>query len=108
MGVEEWPLGIERAKAERVAVGAGIAACAATVAEGLVGRERAPALCGGPACCISRFGRVASCAEAGIRIVFDGMLKLGDELTTCPEVNSGEISKPSLIFVNIVLRNIPI
>jgi hypothetical protein len=39
-----------------------------------------------------------------IGVEFDGTLELGAELTACPEIASGEKSKPSLI-VNTVIRN---
>ena len=46
MSVADWPLEIERPKAERVAVGAGAAAaCATTITEGFVDCETAPAPC---------------------------------------------------------------
>ena len=46
MSVADWPLGIERPKAERVAVGAGaVAACATAIGEGFVDCETAPAPC---------------------------------------------------------------
>jgi Transposase domain (DUF772) len=81
MSVADWPLGIERAKAERTAVGAGgVAACATAIASAVAGGERVV-----------------------IGVAFDGDLELGDELTACPKTTSGKKSKPSLI-VNTVKR----
>ena len=72
MSVADWPLGTERAKAERVAVGAGaVAACATESAD--AGGERAV-----------------------IGVAFVGELELGDEFTACPKTISRKKSKPSL------------
>ena len=66
MSVEDRPLGIERAKAERVAVGAGaVAACATTVASAVAGGKRVV-----------------------IGVAFDAMPEFGDEFTDCPTVAS--------------------
>lgn len=80
MSVEDLPFGIERAKAERVAAGAGaVAASATAVAEGFVDSEGAPTLCGDTSCRMSCSGAVASRVAAGISVVFDGVSELGDE-----------------------------
>jgi hypothetical protein len=107
MSVEDWPLAIERPKAERVAVGAGaVAACATTIAEGFVDCEIAPTLCAGTICGIARPSAVAGGDAVVIGVAFGGMLELGDELTACPETTSGEKSKPSMTVVNTVKRTI--
>jgi hypothetical protein len=54
MSVTDWPLGIERAKAERVAVGAGaVAACDTVIADGSVDCETSPTPCAATICWIS-------------------------------------------------------
>lgn len=89
MSVEDWPLGIERAKAERVAVGArAVAACATAIAEGFVDCETAPAPCGGTICSIACSRTVAGGETVVIGVVFVGKLELGDELTACPKTAS--------------------
>ncbi len=66
MSVADWPLGIERAKAERVALGAGaVAACATAIASAVAGGERVV-----------------------IGVAFDGMLEFGDKFTDCPKTAS--------------------
>ena len=99
MSVEDWPLGIERAKAERVAVGArAVAACATAIAEGFVDCETAPAPCGGTICSIACSRTVAGGETVVIGVAFVGKLELGDELTACPKTASAEKSN--------VIRNI--
>ena len=106
MSVADWPLGIERPKAERVAVGAGaVAACATAIAEGFVDCETAPTLCAGTICWIACPSAVAGGETVVIGVAFDGELELRDELTACPKTASGKKSKPSLIVVNTVIRN---
>jgi hypothetical protein len=106
MSVEDWPLGIERPKAERVAVGAGAdAACATAIAERVVDCETAPTLCARTICWLCCSSAVAGGERVVIRVAFDGTLELGDELTPCPEMTCAEKSKPSLI-VNTDIRNI--
>jgi hypothetical protein len=53
MSVEDWPLGIEGAKAESFAVGAGVAACATTTVGGSAGCRSAAALRDGTNCQMS-------------------------------------------------------
>jgi hypothetical protein len=107
ISVEDWPLGIEGAKAERVAVGAGaVAACSTTIAGRFVGCEGAPTLCGGARSWISCPGALASCVGAGISAVFEGIPELGDELMTCPEVNSGRTNRLSFVVANTGSINI--
>jgi hypothetical protein len=104
--VADWPLGIERAKAERVAVGAGaVAACATAIAERFVDCEAAPTPCAGTICWIACRSAVAGGERVVIGAAFVGKLELGDELTACPKAASGKKNKPSFI-VNIV--NMPI
>ncbi len=87
MSVADWPLGIERPKAERVAVGAGaVAACATAIADGFVDCETAPTPCAGTICWISRASAVAGGVVIGV--AFDGELELGGELAACPETTS--------------------
>jgi hypothetical protein len=106
VSVEDRPLEIEGAEAERIAVGLGaVAACAAAIVEYPAGCEGAPMFCGGMSGRISRSAGVAASAEAGIRVVFDRMLELGVELTACPEVSSGKM-KPRPIIAGTDLRNI--
>jgi hypothetical protein len=107
MSVADLPLGIERAKAERVAVGAGaIAACATAIADGSVDCVTAPTRCAATICRISGLSAVAGWERAVIGVAFDGKLELGDELTACPKTASGKKSKPSLIVLNTVKRTL--
>ena len=57
---------------------------------------------------ISCPGDVASRVGAGISAMFEGIPELGDELTTCPEVNGGSANRLSFVaattgFINIRL-----
>jgi hypothetical protein len=100
--VADWPLGIERPKAERVAVGAGaVAACATAIADGFVDCETAPTPWEGTICSIACPSAVAGGERVVIGAAFAGEPELGDELTACPKATSGTKSKPSL-DVNIV------
>jgi hypothetical protein len=106
MSVADWPLGIERAKAERVAVGAGaVAACATAIADGSVDCETAPTPSAATICWLSCPNADAGGERAMIGVAFDGELELGVEFTVCPKTSSGKKSKPSLI-VNAVKRTI--
>ena len=89
MSVADWPLGIERPKAERVAVGAGaVAACATAIADGFVDCETAPT----PRAAAIRWIDCPSAGSGGERgvigVAFDGEVEYGDELTVCPEAIS--------------------
>ena len=92
-------MGIERAKAEGIAVGVGaVAACATAIADGSVDCETAPTPCAGTICWLS-----CSSAVGGERVVtgvaFNEVLKLGVEFIACPEITSAEKSN---VFCNIV------
>jgi hypothetical protein len=104
MSVADWPLGTERAKAERVAVGAGaVAACATESADGFVDCETARTPCAATICWLSCPSADAGGERAVIGVAFDGELELGDEFAACPKTVSGKKNKPSLI-VNAVKR----
>jgi hypothetical protein len=104
MSVAERPLGIEGAKAERVAVGAGaVAACATAIAERSVDCESAPMRCAATNCWFSCLSAVAGGQGLVIGVAFDGEAELGDELAPCPKTASADNSKLSLI-VNTVKR----
>jgi hypothetical protein len=98
--VADRPLGIERAKAKRLAAGAG-AACARVAAGGFVDGEGAATLGCGTTFWIPCSGTVASRERAVIIVVFDGVLELGDG----PKTIAGEKSKLNPIAVNIVICN---
>jgi hypothetical protein len=85
--------GIEVGDAERVTVGADWLTCMRT-------------LCAGTSRRFSHSSTVASCAGAGIRIVFVGTMEPGAELTACPEAINGKMSKLSFIVANTGFLNI--
>ena len=102
--VADWPLGIERPKAERVAVGAGaVAACATAIADGFVDCQAAPTPCAATICWIACPSAVADDERVVSGVAFDGKRELGDELTSCPKTTSGKKSKPSLIVSTVNL-----
>ena len=89
MSVADWPLGIERPKAERLAVGAGaIVACATAIAEAFVDCETGPTLCAGTICLTSRSSAAAVGERVVIGVAFDGKLEFAAALTACPEITS--------------------
>jgi hypothetical protein len=96
--VADWPFGIERAKAERVAVGA-VAACATAIADRSVECETAPTLCAGTICWIACPNALAGGESVVIGVAFNEVLKLGVEFIACPEITSAEKSN---VFCNIV------
>jgi hypothetical protein len=97
ISVADWPLGIERPKAERVAVGAGVAACATAIAEGFLDGETAPTRCAAPFCWIACPSAVAGGERVVIGVAFAEELELGVELTSCLKTNNAEKSKLSLL-----------
>jgi hypothetical protein len=104
ISVADWPLGTERAKAERVAVGAAaVAACATSIPNGFVGCETAPTPCAAKICWLAFPSAVAGGERVVIGAAFAGELELGDEWTACPNTTSGKKSTPSL-DVSIVNR----